>query len=102
MFDGGIDVTHPLLAGRAEQDEALSIKTTATPDGIAHGTAVAGAILYGPLNNKDTKVPLSAPPVSVVSFRVLPTSDPNDIDLYESIDVIEKVVPARKDIAIYN
>lgn len=102
MFDGGIDVMHPLLAGHAEQDEALSIKTTASGDGIAHGTAVAGAILHGPLNNKDTKVPLPQPPVSVVSFRVLPTSDPNDIDLYESIDVIEKVVPARKDLAIYN
>jgi hypothetical protein len=102
MFDGGIDVTNSLLAGRAEQDEALSIKTTAMPDGIAHGTAVAGAILYGPLNNRDTKVPLPEPSVSVVSFRVLPTSDPSDIDLYESIDVIEKVVPARKDLAIYN
>ena len=26
MFDGGIEPTHPLLAGHAEQDDALSIK----------------------------------------------------------------------------
>src|SRR5206468_5491868 len=71
-------------------------------DSIAHGTAVAGAILHGPLNDVDSKTPLPSPPVSVVSFRVLPTSDPADIDLYEAIDVVERVVPARKDLTVYN
>ncbi len=102
MFDGGIDPSHPLLRGHAEQDEGLSIKTTAVAEGIAHGTAVAGAMLYGPLNDHDTKTPLPAPAISVVSIRALPTSNSADIDLYESIDVIEAAVPARKDIKVFN
>jgi hypothetical protein len=92
MFDGGIDPNHPLLRGHAEQDDALSIKTTAAAEGIAHGTAVAGALLYGPLNDHSTTTPLPAPAVAVVSIRALPTSNPADIDLYESIDVIETAV----------
>lgn len=102
VFDGGLDPDHPLLKGHAEHDESLSIASAAVADGLAHGTAVAGAVLYGPLNDHDPKSPLPSPLVSVVSFRVLPTSDPTDIDLYESIDVIENVVPARKDIQVYN
>ncbi len=102
MFDGGIDTNHSLLRGHAEQDEGLSIKTTAALDGIAHGTAVAGALLYGPLNGYDTKTPLPAPAVSVVSIRALPTSNLGDIDLYESIDIIEAAVPSRKDIKVFN
>jgi hypothetical protein len=102
MFDGGINVNHPLLKNFVEQDENHSIKTTAIPSYVAHGTAVAGIMLYGPLNDADPNVNLPCPPVSVVSFRALPTSDPSDIDLYESIDVIESAVPARPDIHTYN
>jgi hypothetical protein len=102
IFDGGIDPLHPLLLGHAEQDDGLSIKTPAYAKGIAHGTAVAGAVLYGPLNERDTKTPLPTPDVSVVSIRTLPTSDPNDTDLYECIDVIEAAVPARPDVKFWN
>lgn len=102
MFDGGVDVHHPLLQGHVEEDTSLSIKSLAVPKGIAHGTAVAGILLHGPLNDKDSKFVLPAPPVSVVSFRVFPTSDPKDFDLFESIDVIEAVVPSRTDISTYN
>jgi hypothetical protein len=102
LFDGGIDPNHALLKGHAEQDEGLSIGFPSTPIGVAHGIAVAGALLYGPLNDYDASKPLPAPPISVVSIRVLPTSDPSDIDLYESIDVIEAAVPVRKDIKTYN
>lgn len=102
MFDGGIDATVPLLAGHAEQDDANSIKTTEHDDCVSHGTAVAGAILHGPLNPFKAKDRLPAPPVYVVSFRVLPTSDPLDVDLYESIDVIEQAVPSRNDIKVFN
>lgn len=102
MFDGGIDPNHPLLKGHAEQDDSLSIRCPANPDCVAHGIAVAGALLYGPLNERDTKSPLPAPPVYVVSFRAMPTSDPSDIDLYECIDVIEAAVPARRDVRTFN
>lgn len=102
MFDGGIDPTVPLLQGHVEQDDVLSIQTPATIDCVDHGTAVAGALLYGQLNGIDAKSRVSSPPVYVVSFRALPTSDPTDLDLYESIDVIEQVVPARKDIKVFN
>jgi hypothetical protein len=102
VFDGGIDQLHPLLRGQVEQDEALSIKTPTGVDFIAHGTAVTGAVLYGALNEYDTQLPLPTPAVSVVSIRVLPTSDPKDADLYECIDVIEAAVPARPDVKFWN
>jgi hypothetical protein len=63
---------------------------------------VAGALLHGPLNGIDASARLPAPPVYVISIRVLPTSDPQDIDLYESIDVVERAVPVRKDIKVFN
>ena len=102
MFDGGIDPNHPHLKDHAEQDDSLSITTPAKPEFMEHGNAVAGAILYGPFNDRDSKTPLPAPSVSVVSFRVLPTSNPDDIDLYEAVDVIEAAVPARPDIKVFN
>lgn len=102
VFDGGVDPLHPLLVGHAEQDDGLSIKTPINAECIAHGTAVAGAILYGALNERETKTPLPTPAVSVVSIRVLPTSDPKDTDLYECIDVIEAAVPARPDVKFWN
>ena len=101
MFDAGIDASLPLLAGHVEEDVALSIDTEPTASGIAHGTAVAGALLYGPLNSYSHTDQLPTPPISVVSIRALPTSDPNDVDLYESIDVIEDAVPKRKDIKVF-
>jgi len=107
MFDGGIDATVPLLAGHAEQDDANSVKTPEDADCVAHGTAVAGAILYGPLNPFKAKDRLPAPPVYVVSFRVFPTvgdheDDPGGADMFECIDIIEQVVPARNDIKVFN
>jgi len=90
---------------RTSRPEIFNLARTGTPpaiDGIAHGTAVAGALLYGPLNDYDTSKPLPTPSVSVVSIRALPTSNPTDMDLYESIDVIEAAVPSRKDIKVFN
>lgn len=102
MFDGGINPLHPHLIGHVEEDTNLSIKTPADPRGVAHGTAVAGVLLHGPLNQFEAGDVLPQPKVSVVSIRTLPTSNRSDIDLYESIDVIEKTVPARPDIKCYN
>lgn len=102
IFDGGVDLTVPLLRNHVEEDLALSVTTPPDPQYIAHGTAVAGAVLYGAINGVPADSRLPDPPVSVVSFRVFPTSDPSDIDLYEAIDVIERAVPARKDITTFN
>jgi len=102
MFDGGVDATLPLLQGHVEEDKSLEIKTPARPTYIAHGTAVAGALLHGALNGITSSARVPPPPVYVVSFRALPTSDPRDVDLYEAIDVIERVVPARNDIKVFN
>ena len=102
VFDGGVDPKHPYLAGYIEQDDSLSVKTPADPGCISHGTAVAGALLYGPLNSYDSATPLPAPPVSVVSVRVFPATDPKDPDLYEAIDLIEAAVPARPDVVFWN
>lgn len=102
MFDGGVDATVPLLRGHVEEDLSLAIKTPPNAICVAHGTAVAGALLHGELNRFTSKDRLAAPPVSVVSIRALPTSDPADVDMFESIDVVERTVPARKDIRVYN
>ena len=102
MFDGGVDTSLPLLSGHVEEDKSLEIRTPPHPDCVMHGTAVAGALLHGPLNGRTAKDELPPPPVYVVSIRALPTSDPDDVDLYESIDVVERAVPARNDIRIFN
>ncbi|OMF31944.1 S8 family peptidase [Paenibacillus peoriae] len=100
MFDGGVDPTNPLLTNHVNDNDILD--TEPLTDGIVHGTAVAGCILYGPLNayGKGSQVP--QPLVSVESFRVLPLNDPTDYDLYEAIDIIESIVPSRHDINVYN
>ena len=102
VLDGGIDVSNPLLSGHAEEDTKHSVPRPADDDCVAHGTAVAGAVLHGELNGLSAKDQLADPPVSVVSFRMFPTSDPTDMDLYECIDLIEEIVPARTDIQFYN
>lgn len=102
VFDGGVDVTVPAISPFVTEDAANSIQTTPLDALIEHGTAVAGALLYGSLEKHANNRPLPTPAVSVVSFRVLPTSDPDDEDLYEVIDVIEQVVPARPDIRTFN
>jgi len=100
MFDGGVDVNNPFLKNFVNKNKVIN--TQPLQRGIEHGNAVAGAILYGPLNNYNSGDVLPQPLVSVESFRVLPLSDPSDIELYEAIDIIENVVPARNDIDIYN
>lgn len=102
VFDGGIEATHPHLITHSEDDQQFSVKTPVDEAAKAHGTAVAGIVLYGPFNDIKRTQELAVPDVSVVSFRVFPTSNSADIDLYEAIDIIENVVPARPDIKVYN
>lgn len=100
MFDGGVDCSNPLLSQYVKENRVID--TSPIEEGIAHGNGVAGAILYGPLNDYQDEEQVKQPLVSVESFRVLPLNDPCDIDLYEAIDIIEQVVPSRDDISIYN
>jgi hypothetical protein len=100
VFDGGIDEGNPFLIKFAKENE--SVGSSPNVDGIKHGTQVAGVILYGDLNQYNNYTQLEDPLVTVESFRVLPQSDPRDFDLYEAINLIEKVVPSRKDIDVYN
>lgn len=102
LFDGGIDPNCPHLKGFAEEDAALAIKSKSHPAYTSHGTAVAGAVLYGSLDQYDPSKALPAPPVSVVSIRVFPPTKAGDHELYECIDVIENAVPSRPDISVYN
>lgn len=100
VFDGGIDENNPFLVNFAKENEA--VESEPDIDGLKHGTQVAGVILYGDLNQYDNNTQLDDPVVTVESFRVLPLSDPKDFDLYEAINLIEKIVPSRTDIDVYN
>ncbi len=100
MFDGGINIDHELLKGVASQ--SVSLPTPELKDLVEHGTAVAGVLLYGKLNDYSEKDSLPIPTVTVESFRALPPSDSMDYDLYESIDLIEETVPTKPEINVYN
>jgi len=93
IFDGGSDSSTPLLNGFCESIEAT--KEPEYSEGIAHGTAVAGAVLYGPLNNYAESDHLPNPVVSVRSFRVLPTQSNYDPDLYDVIESMQSLVPEQ-------
>lgn len=99
VFDGGCaDV--PLLHGRVTFHDC--VPSAASQNGIDHGSGVCGAILHGELSGKRPEDILPEPVVHVESFRVLPPSDPEDFDLYESIDAIEYVVATNPEIPLYN
>jgi len=102
VFDGGFDDRLPLLGTHALLSPSSSSRVPPHPDCVAHGTAVAGAILHGPLNAYPARAVLPAPPVSVVGFRVFPLSDPDDLDLYEAIDAIERAVPHLDGVRVVN
>lgn len=100
VFDGGCNADVPLLKGRVTAHDCVA--SQADQDGINHGSGVCGAALHGELSGKGPNDVLPEPEVHVESFRVLPTSNPSDIDLYESIDAIEYVVEQNPDIPVYN
>lgn len=102
VFDGGVDPNSPHLNGFVEEDISLAIQSKPMAAFVSHGNAVAGAVLYGSLDKYDPTQPLPSPPVSVVSIRAFPPSAAGDIDLFECIDVIERAVPIRKDISVFN
>ncbi len=102
VFDGGAHEECPLLNGFCiAHNDIINEPFSKDSDYLAHGTAVAGAVLYGPLNNFNQQDQLPTPPVSVEVFRVLGEKNQNP-DLYDVIDKIEDIVPKRKDIKVYN
>lgn len=96
IFDGGVDCEHEFLKGYVEEEDYSSGKDT--DKYIKHGTAVAGALLYGCLSRKE----IEEPKLRIKSFKVFPMQDEYDFDLYEVIDIIEKVIPKEKNIKVYN
>ena len=74
-FDGGVDLTHPLLAPFATEQDL----TTAPRHDmyVSHGTLVTSALLYG---HVDFAEPLTAPPAHVDHLRVLPAPEAVDED----------------------
>ena len=98
VFDGGIDENNRLLKNYSTAYNPLG--ETDNDVYMQHGTAVCGAILFGNFDN--TQNPLSVPVVSIESYRVLPPNDKTDIELYETIDIIEKVVKENTNIKLFN
>jgi hypothetical protein len=103
VFDGGFNSENPFVTPFVQQRDDLCIKSSASDASIAHGTFVAGIVLHGSLNSVPAGTRLPPPEVGVIGVRVLPTSDPTDFDLYESIDAIEAAAPAlSKETKIFN
>lgn len=100
IFDGGLQVDNPYTTPYCERVDL--VKTDPDDGDVLHGTMVSGAALYGPINNYGPKDTLPRPLITVRNFRVLPTTDEDDLDAYESIDAIEEIVPTQKDIFVYN
>ncbi len=98
VFDGGINENHKLLKNYSTAYNPLGNPTN--DEYMAHGTAVCGAVLFGNLNNIQNEIP--TPAVSIESYRVLPPNDTTDIELYDTIDIIEKVVEENKNIKLFN
>ena len=99
VFDGGLQEGNPYIDPYTERVDLTKSKPD---DGlVAHGTLVTSAALYGPVNNLGPKDILQKPNISVRNFRVFSTLDA-DPDLYEVIDMMERIIPEQKDIQVYN
>jgi subtilisin family serine protease len=99
VIDGGTERNNPYLQNYVVSEDAVSEPEHS--EYVSHGTQVCGTVLYGPLNDFNANAKLPEPFVSVKSFRVL-SSNTIDPDLYDVIDAIEKIIPANRDISVYN
>lgn len=103
VFDGGVLTDCDYFKDFVNENNPCKKVDGAEIESLSHGTGVVGAILYGDLTKYKRFDTLKTPIVNVESFKVLPLSDNNDIDLYEIIDKIEEVIPKYKDeIKVYN
>ncbi len=98
MFDGGVDADAPLLRGFVDEHHISMVPLH--PECLAHGSAVAGAILHGPLNPFSSRAVLPVPALSIHSLRVFPISDPADMDLREIVGQMERIIPQLVDAGI--
>lgn len=99
VFDGGANYNNPFLATHVTEHAPST--AFAIDNYSDHGTAVAGAILYGDIKNYSSNNALVASDFKIDSFRVLP-NNPSDDELYDVIDIIEETVPQQKHIKLYN
>jgi hypothetical protein len=88
IFDTGLDAPSELFPNVAEA--ALASKPPGP--GVAHGSAVTGAVLYGAISQDTT---LLRPAARVVHARVLPP-DVEDLDGYWVLDQIEAFVKSHE------
>ena len=103
IFDGGIKKGTYLLDPFVTNHDMVEEEPTI--NGLEHGAGVCGAVLYGNLSEKIIVGEVENPVVSVESFRVFPTKKTGnaeaDMQMYTTIDIIEKIVHERKDIKLY-
>lgn len=98
IFDGGYAKGHPLLDPYVESFDLTT--RPANPDEVEHGTMVASAAVFGPMDGTGA---LPAPACRVLAYRVLPDPTSDDLELYGVVDAIEKQVPLLpKDVQVIN
>lgn len=100
VIDGGVNIKNPFFQQVTNQNYEVNSLPSSTF--MNHGTNVASLVLYGDLQNYSEGEIMQSPIIGVESLRVFPTKDSTDIDLYESIDLIEEAVPKLEDIDIFN
>ncbi|WP_141903878.1 S8 family peptidase [Lysinibacillus sp. Y5S-8] len=100
VIDGGVNIQNPFFQQSTTQ--YYEVDSLPSDSFMTHGTNVSSLILYGDLQNFQEGVAVPSPVLGVESIRVFPTSNPSDVDLYESIDLIEKAVPQLTDIDVFN
>ncbi|MCC8439538.1 hypothetical protein CRI85_04160 [Leuconostoc pseudomesenteroides] len=98
IVDGGIE-KHSLFDGLIE-DKYDNKQLPVSENAKAHGSAVAGAAIFGDLSKFDPDNVALIPKVRVENVHVLSTD--NDPDLWDVIDYLEEVVPKMKDIDVIN
>lgn len=89
VFDGGLASPNPHIDPFVQHKDLTS--KAAQPALVEHGTAVCSAALFGPINTSAAE--LEPPTCGVLSFRVLPDSRDDHLELYGVIDAIEAEVP---------
>lgn len=100
VIDGGVNLQNPFFQQASTQN--YEVESLPSDSFVTHGSNVASLVLYGDLQNFQEGEVVPNPVVGVESIRVFPTSDSSDIDLYESIDLIEEAVPKLNDVDVFN